>query len=86
MIDMKRGNDVLKRWRNHPVLRDHVADRADFSEPAEEMVAKWSPQISGGSGVPAAPAAAAGANAAPIAVGPNGQRIILRDGKWVPMQ
>jgi hypothetical protein len=83
MIDMKRGNDVLKRWRNHPVLRDHVADRADFSEPAEEMIAKWSPQISGG----AAPAASAGSSAA------TGQRQIppeavqmLRSGRGTPEQ
>lgn len=76
---INRTNEIAKVYRNNvgaPDLYDKLAalDKPIFSDDQRKAL----------EGAVASAGDAAPSSAAPTAVGPNGQIIILRDGQWVP--
>jgi hypothetical protein len=88
IMDPVAGRAVLQATRNQIVERNAIAEReyermfgiAPVQAPGAPAAAAQP-----GAPAPAQPAAPAAPAAEPTATGPNGQKLILRNGQWVPM-
>jgi hypothetical protein len=78
----------LLGWQNPQAFESAWSDRNPLDKTLAQVKAEIGPLkgMPGGPGSAAAPSPAPPAAATPTAVGPNGHRIILENGKWVDFQ